>query len=277
MAIADNHTPPKIWKDDYWNVKFRSTAQLLYFITRVPNKVNNPASIQPDSWKDLASWEDSLTLYKCGDKKLTKIVDELVKKDLKDYQLKRATDKWTLKPIRSMIGVRPLPEYVNEPEHMRSFKRTRVSSSAGRLVKLIVNCSLSCHISVPNAIKAFAKVFSLIQILKLNGINTEITIASHHTYYPFKCSTTLKTFEEAFDLSKLVFCIINPSFFRRFIFGAMERMPAPIAIGCHSHYGVPSQLDPKDFPKDAIIFPLFNGDQNQYDTQLQQLKDTYLK
>lgn len=129
------------------------------------------------------------------------------------------------------------------PLNMINKKRMRVPS---RVVDIVYNCATDCSITTNQMETAAAKLFNVIVGLERSGMQVNLWVASLSTdgRDNFAFFVKVKEAGQPFNLLKMVYPMVHPSFLRRHAFAVQERSNLN-ASGRWSHYGRPVKDDAK--------------------------------
>lgn len=144
----------------------------------------------------------------------------------------------------SVVGFAPnVSNYLaGSPLNMINKKRVRVPA---RVVDIVYNCSVSCDVKAPRIEAAAATLFNVIAGLEKSGVrvNIWVMVASDGGGEYFCAAVKIKSANQPFNLLKMVYPVVHPSFLRRHLLALMER--AGLDPECRwSGYGHPI-IDPK--------------------------------
>lgn len=140
----------------------------------------------------------------------------------------------------AVVGFAPnVPNYIaGVPLNMINCKRVRVPA---RVVDIIYNCAVSHSVS-PQAIEAAAaKLFNVIAGLERGGVRVNLWVmeVSYGAPEYHAAAVKIKTASQPFNLLKMVYPIVHPSFLRRHMFAVKERMKLSESAGW-AGYGSPA-------------------------------------
>lgn len=145
----------------------------------------------------------------------------------------------------SVVGFAPCVGrcLIGHPKSMINKKRVRVPS---RVVDIVYNCAADCSITTNQMETAAAKLFNVIAGLEHSGMQVNLWTTNMITDGRDCCTTFLKIKEagQPFNLLKMVYPIVHPSFLRRHIFAVIERSNLN-ASGKWEYYGRPIKDDAK--------------------------------
>lgn len=113
------------------------------------------------------------------------------------------------------------------PLNMYNKKRVRVPA---RVVDIVYNCGVAGRVDASDIEETAAKLFNVIASLERGGIRVNLWAVncacnSEHNYYYF--ATKIKTASQPFNLLKMCYPVVHPSFLRRHYFAVIERAALP--------------------------------------------------
>lgn len=109
------------------------------------------------------------------------------------------------------------------PLNMYNRKRAKVPA---RVVDIVYNCSVGCHVSAAAIEQAAAKLFNVVTSLERGGVRVNLWVAESsrnkaEDYVVF--TVRIKTASQPFNLLKMCYPVVHPSFLRRHLFAVKER------------------------------------------------------
>lgn len=127
----------------------------------------------------------------------------------------------------SPCGFMPIVPKVlaGDPQNMLAIKKQRYNST--KVLNIAYNVAVSCSITTDDMIKTAAKVANVIASLEKNGYRVNL--------YAYACGMDIKSnyysllvkikdSGKYLDTLRIAYPLVNPSFYRRHIFGYMERL-----------------------------------------------------
>ena len=193
-----------------------------------------------ESWQDALDlahkgWPDGLKDIKGMSEKIWKVVGQQIQKTTFFYDVSGAQPDVD----RFLLG---------EPENMIQFQQEE-SVGHGKIVKIFVNSSASCGVSVNTMFVRGAAVVALVNALESLGFSCEVCTADavagqwHGDAQILQYNVMLKRAGGSLDLDRLAFALAQPAWFRRLVFSAMEQEPESIRsmIGVGYGYGCPTE------------------------------------
>lgn len=131
------------------------------------------------------------------------------------------------KLYNSPCGFMPIVPKVlaGDPQNMLAIKKQRYNST--KVLNIAYNVAVSCSITTDDMIKTAAKVANVIASLEKNGYRVNL--------YAYACGMDIKSnyysllvkikdSGKYLDTLRIAYPLVNPSFYRRHIFGYMERL-----------------------------------------------------
>ncbi|MDE5886429.1 MAG: hypothetical protein K2H46_02455 [Muribaculaceae bacterium] len=138
----------------------------------------------------------------------------------------------------SVVGFAPnVPNYLaGNPLNMYNQKRVRTPK---KVVTIVYNCFVGWTVKSAKIEKAAAALFNVISGLEASGVRVELWIgcfthSSSKTEYLYN-AVKVKSAGQPFNLLKMIYPVVHPSFFRRHMFAIEERAGLN---ACWEDYGV---------------------------------------
>lgn len=93
------------------------------------------------------------------------------------------------------------------------------------VVTIFYNVCVSCNVSASSMEKAAAKLFNVIAGFEARGVrvNLWVGMVNHYLNTAVDCAVKIKSAGQPFNLLKMVYPAVHPSFFRRHLFAFIER------------------------------------------------------
>ena len=112
-----------------------------------------------------------------------------------------------------------------DPNNMLAIKKQRYNST--KVLNIAYNVAVSCSITTDDMIKTAAKVANVIASLEKNGYRVNLYAYScgrdlKDNYYSLLVK--IKDSGKYLDTLRIAYPLVNPSFYRRHVFGYMERL-----------------------------------------------------
>lgn len=137
----------------------------------------------------------------------------------------------------SVVGFAPnVPNYLAGcPLNMINKKRVRVPA---RVVDIVYNCAADSRVKAKQVEKAAAMLFNVVAGLERSGVRVNLWVMMAAEGGCERCAVAakIKTASQPFNLLKMVYPVVHPSFLRRQIFAIMERAGLSTS-GRWSNYG----------------------------------------
>lgn len=135
----------------------------------------------------------------------------------------------------SVVGFAPnVPNYImGHPLNMINKKRVRVPA---RVVDIVYNCAVEYNVKAKDIEAAAAKLFNVVAGLEKSGVRVNLWVANINISNDQNASfaVKIKSAAQPFNLLKMVYPVVHPSFLRRHAFAALERVGV---TGSHSDWG----------------------------------------
>lgn len=137
----------------------------------------------------------------------------------------------------SVVGFAPnVPNYLAGcPLNMINEKRVRVPA---RVVDIVYNCVVGYNVKTSDIEKTAAKLFNVVAGLEKSGVRVNLWVMSAAyggKSNMFAAAVKIKTASQPFNLLKMVYPVVHPSFLRRHMLGVQER--SGIKIGAWKGHG----------------------------------------
>lgn len=147
-----------------------------------------------------------------------------------------------------------------EPECWQRFDTVIAENHGTRILRIVVNGFFSSGIHSSVIMRRGAIIASLISLLELANIRTELILHTPFITAGFGITvkTTLKTADQPLDLARLIFAVGHPANFRRISFSQYEQHPQTWEPG----YGSPYDFPPKE--QGDIYFGCMSFDATQW-------------
>lgn len=166
----------------------------------------------------------------------------------------------------SVVGFAPnVARFVQgHPLNMINKKRVRVPA---RVVDIVYNCAVACNVSASEIETAAAKLFNVVAGLERAGMRVNLWVINVNISNNQNASVAvkIKTASQPFNLLKMIYPVVHPSFQRRHCFAFLERAGVTGSSSDWSGYGRVIRNDAKvkqvvaDFRiSDKNIFDYYN-------------------
>ena len=210
--------------------KFDSVEQFSTWLQVTPQtakgKEFNTSNKIGKSWTEFTgteSFEEAQNLLKCGDKVNADKINATIRK-IKAQGKGNATRNSL---YNSPCGFMPIVPKVlaGEPNNMLAIKKQTYKST--KVINIAYNVAVDCTRTTEDLIKTAAKVANVIASLEKNGYRVNL--------YAYSCGRDLrfnyyfllvkiKDSGKYLDTLRIAYPLVNPSFYRRHVFGYMERL-----------------------------------------------------
>lgn len=145
-----------------------------------------------------------------------------------------------------------------EPESMFS-RETVETVGIGRILRIVVNRSVSCGISSERIMERGAFICAAVDALESAGYSCELSCVATcsesgghcETEHDFIVSIPVKSAGEPLELDRAAFALAHTAFFRRLVFSVMET-DAPFMARNSHNYGYPAEA-PEDMRGDLYF------------------------
>ena len=210
--------------------KFDSVEQFSTWLQVTPQtakgkEFNNSNEIS-DYWTKFTgteSFDEAQALLKCGDKVNADKITATIRK-IKAQGKGNATRN---KLYNSPCGFMPIVPKVlaGDPENMLAIKKQTYKST--KVINIAYNVAVDCTRTTEDLIETAAKVANVIASLEKSGYRVNL--------YAYSCGRDLrfnyyfllvkiKDSGKYLDTLRIAYALVNPSFYRRHVFGYMERL-----------------------------------------------------
>lgn len=169
------------------------------------------------------SFEDAQNLLKHGDKENAEKINATIRR----IKAQGKGNETRNKLYNSPCGFMPIVPKVlaGDPENMLAIKKQRYNST--KVINIAYNVAVDCTRTTEDLIKTAAKVANVIASLEKNGYRVNLYAYScgrdlKNNYYSLLVK--IKDSGKYLDTLRIAYPLVNPSFYRRHIFGYMERL-----------------------------------------------------
>ena len=183
------------------------------------NEINSWAT----EFTGTTSFDEAQSLLKCGDKVNADKIAATIRK-IKAQGKGNATRN---KLYNSPCGFLPIVPKVlaGEPQNMLAIKKQRYNST--KVINIAYNVAVDCTRTTEDLIETAAKVANVIASLEKNGYRVNLYAYScgrdlKNNYYSLLVK--IKDSGKYLDTLRIAYPLVNPSFYRRHVFGYMERL-----------------------------------------------------
>lgn len=210
--------------------KFNSVEELSSWINTTPQtkkgkefSVSTEVSPQRTEFTGTESFEVADNLMKFGDKENAENINATIRK----IKAQGKGNETRNSLYNSPCGFLPIVPKVlaGDPQNMLAIRKQTYKST--KVLNIAYNVAVSCSITTDDMIKTAAKVANVIASLEKNGYRVNL--------YAYACGMDIKSnyysllikikdSGKYLDTLRIAYPLINPSFFRRHIFGYMERL-----------------------------------------------------
>ena len=220
--------------------KFNSVEELSNWINTTPQtkkgkefSVSTEVSRQRTEFTGTGSFEEAQALLKYGDK----VNADKITATIRKIKAQGKGNETRNKLYNSPCGFMPIVPKVlaGDPQNMLAIKKQKYTST--KVLNIAYNVAVSCSITVTELTETAAKVANIIASLEKNGYRVNL--------YAYACGRDLKNnyysllvkikdSGKYLDTLRIAYPLVNPSFYRRHVFGYMERLKG---FNLNSSYG----------------------------------------
>ena len=210
--------------------KFDSVEQFSSWLQVTPQTAkgkeydaSNTISEDYTEFSGTESFEEAQNLLKCGDK----VNADKITATIQKIKAQGKGNETRNKLYNSPCGFMPIVPKVlaGDPQNMLAIKKQRYNST--KVLNIAYNVAVSCSITVNELTETAAKVANVIASLEKNGYRVNL--------YAYACGMDIKSnyysllvkikdSGKYLDTLRIAYPLVNPSFYRRHIFGYMERL-----------------------------------------------------
>ena len=169
------------------------------------------------------SFDVAQNLLKCGDKENADKIAATIRK----IKAQGKGNETRNKLYNSPCGFMPIVPKVlaGDPQNMLAIRKERYNST--KVLNVAYNVAVDCTRTTEDLIKTAAKVANVIASLEKNGYRVNLYAYScgrdlKNNYYSLLVK--IKDSGKYLDTLRIAYPLVNPSFYRRHIFGYMERL-----------------------------------------------------
>ena len=210
--------------------KFDSVEQFSNWLQVTPQTAqgkgfNNSNEIS-DYWTKFTgteSFDKAQNLLKCGDK----VNADKIAATIRRIKAQGKGNETRNKLYNSPCGFMPIVPKVlaGDPQNMLAIRKERYNST--KVLNIAYNVAVDCTRTTEDLIETAAKVANVIASLEKNGYRVNLYAHScgrdlKYNYYSLLVK--IKDSGKYLDTLRIAYPLVNPSFYRRHIFGYMERL-----------------------------------------------------
>jgi hypothetical protein len=205
--------------------KFESVFQFTDYLNKGSNSKlfkDKTDSNEPDRENKVGteSYEEAQKLFSFGDRKSF----ELIKRTANKAQLKGSGNYIRSTTQLGVVGYVPnISAYMaGSPRCM--MQRTRVTRTSSKVINVLYNCAFPWSASKKEIIEQGVKVLEFVNESERKGyrVNLYASVFADRENEAVGMMVRIKSSEQALDLLKIAYPIINPSFLRRHYFRFLE-------------------------------------------------------
>ena len=210
--------------------KFNSVEEFSNWLQSTPQTAagkkfdaSNEVSKYNTEFTGTESFEEAQNLMKYGDKVNAAKITATIRK----IKAQGKGNETRNKLYNSPCGFMPIVPKVlaGDPNNMLAIRKERYNST--KVLNIAYNVAVSCSMTTDDMIKTAAKVANVIASLEKNGYRINL--------YAYACGRDLKNnyyfllvkikdSGKYLDTLRIAYALVNPSFYRRHVFGYMERL-----------------------------------------------------
>ena len=184
---------------------------------------SNETSKSNTEFTGTESFDVAQNLLKCGDKENAAKIAATIRK----IKAQGKGNETRNKLYNSPCGFMPIVPKVlaGDPQNMLAIRKERYNST--KVLNVAYNVAVDCTRTTEDLIKTAAKVANVIASLEKNGYRVNLYAYScgrdlKNNYYSLLVK--IKDSGKYLDTLRIAYALVNPSFYRRHIFGYMERL-----------------------------------------------------
>ena len=210
--------------------KFDSVEQFSTWLQSTPQTAkgkefdaSNTISEYYTDFSGTESFEEAQNLLKCGDK----VNADKIAATIRKIKAQGKGNETRNKLYNSPCGFMPIVPKVlaGDPQNMLAIRKERYNST--KVLNVAYNVAVDCTRTTEDLIKTAAKVANVIASLEKNGYRVNLYAYScgrdlKNNYYSLLVK--IKDSGKYLDTLRIAYPLVNPSFYRRHIFGYMERL-----------------------------------------------------
>ena len=210
--------------------KFDSVEQFSTWLQVTPQTAkgkefdaSNKVSKYNTEFTGTESFDEAQDLLKYGDK----VNAEKITATIRKIKAQGKGNETRNKLYNSPCGFMPIVPKVlaGDPQNMLAIRKERYNST--KVLNVAYNVAVDCTRTTEDLIKTAAKVANVIASLEKNGYRVNLYAYScgrdlKNNYYSLLVK--IKDSGKYLDTLRIAYALVNPSFYRRHIFGYMERL-----------------------------------------------------
>ena len=210
--------------------KFNSVEEFSNWLQVTPQtakgkefNASNEISRSNTKFAGTESFEEAQNLLKYGDK----VNADKIAATIRKIKAQGKGTETRNKLYNSPCGFMPIVPKVlaGDPQNMLAIRKERYNST--KILNVAYNVAVDCTRTTEDLIKTAAKVANVIASLEKNGYRVNLYAYScgrdlKNNYYSLLVK--IKDSGKYLDTLRIAYALVNPSFYRRHIFGYMERL-----------------------------------------------------
>lgn len=212
---------------------YLETAQITELFKRAEDRSSEEESARRTKWTTTASLPESLDLLKNGDlKNARRLVGGVA------VPGGAVTDSIRARRVRCVAGssVNVAAALAGRPKSMYKIVRRLVPA---KVLNICYNMNAPFQISAEDLVRVSLLVANTVVSLERAGyqVNLFAAVCLHEAAEAVGCFVRVKSAGQYLDVTRLAYCLVNPSFLRRSMFRFVETFPGLAEDGWRRHYG----------------------------------------
>lgn len=211
---------------------YLETAQITDLFKRAEDRSSEEESSRRTKWTTTASLAESIDLLKNGDlKNARRLVGGVAVPGA-------VTESIRARRVRCVAGssVNVAAALAGRPKSMYKLVRRSVPA---KVLNVCYNMNAPCVVSAEDLVRVSLLVANTVVSLERAGyqINLFAAVCLHEAAEAVGCFVRVKSAGQYLDVTRLAYCLVNPSFLRRSVFRFIETFPGLAEDGWRRHYG----------------------------------------
>ena len=210
--------------------KFNSVEEFAKWLQVTPQTAkgkefdaSNEISKSNTKFAGTESFEEAQSLLKCGDK----VNADKIAATIRKIKAQGKGNETRNKLYNSPCGFMPVVPKVlaGDPQNMLAIRKERYNST--KVLNVAYNVAVDCTRTTEDLIETAAKVANVIASLEKNGYRVNLyayACGRDLKYNYYSLLVKIKDSGKYLDTLRIAYPLVNPSFYRRHVFGYMERL-----------------------------------------------------
>ena len=207
--------------------KFNSVEEFSNWLQSTPQtekgKRYNYSANGSSRFTGTKNFEEAQNLLKYGDK----VNADKIAATIRKIKAQGKGNETLNKLYNSPCGFMPIVPKVlaGDPQNMLAIKKQSYNST--KVINIAYNVAVDCTRTTEDLIETAAKVANVIASLERNGYRVNLYVYSCGMDLKFKYYSLLVKIKDSgkyLDTLRIAYPLVNPSFYRRHVFGYMERL-----------------------------------------------------